>query len=114
MLAQQAELWGFSTFIVGARVLRVHMCVCVCELACLLARSPSGFHEACSEDTTDMDETEEVINLCCIVHWLTKGKSTECRDTTPVRLFHGTRLEICHEIRCAFRSLCLRVFNRWL
>jgi hypothetical protein len=64
----------------------VHVCVC----ACVRARSPSnhpvGFHEAYSEDMTDTDETEDVINLCCIVHWLTKGKSTECRDT-PVRYF---------------------------
>ena len=66
------------------------VCICVCVCACVfarsLARSPSWFHEACSEDMTDTDETEEVINLCCIVHWLTKGKSTECRDT-PVRYF---------------------------
>jgi len=58
--------------------------------ACSLPRSPSNhpveFHEACSEDMTVTDETEEVINLCCIVHWLTKGKSTECRDK-PVRFF---------------------------
>jgi hypothetical protein len=73
---------GGGTFIVGARVLRVHVCVCVraCSLARLPSNHPVGFHEVCSEDMTDKDGTEYVITLCCIVHWFTKGKSTECRD----------------------------------
>jgi len=75
--------------VVGLLLVR-EFSVCMLVYVCVRARPPSnhavGFHEACSEDMTDTDETEEVTNLCCIARWLTKGKTTECRDT-PVRYF---------------------------
>jgi hypothetical protein len=91
----------------------VCMCACVRAHACSLARLPSnhavGFHESCSEDMTDRDQTEKVINLCCIVYRLTRGKSTGCRDAL-VRCFTvpGSRFAMKLDVRC---TVCFLEFS---